>query len=65
LKHYSVYSNELTGLSKIGLKRCACRNSLNGLMIKPEEVFEFVQIVPVGVKEIIEKQLDGFAYIKP
>ncbi len=61
----SSISNQLKELSNIGIKICACRNALNNLMIKPMEIFEFIEIVPVGVKEIIEKQLNGFAYIKP
>ena len=61
----SNFTNELTELSTKGIKICACKNALNGLNIKQNEIFEFVKIVPVGVKELIEKQNDGFAYIKP
>jgi uncharacterized protein len=61
----SVFSNEFDELSKIGIRLCACGNALNGLEIKPEEIFDFVEVVPAGVKEIIEKQLVGFAYVKP
>ena len=61
----SNFTDELTELSTKGIKICACKNALNGLNIKQDEIFEFVTIVPVGVKELIEKQNDGFAYIKP
>lgn len=61
----SNFTNELTELSTRGIKICACKNALNGLNIKQDEIFEFVKIVPVGVKELIDKQNDGFAYIKP
>jgi uncharacterized protein len=61
----SNFANELTELSTRGIKICACKNALNGLNIKQNEIFEFITIVPVGVKELIEKQNDGFAYIKP
>lgn len=65
IKLNSEFSKELIGLSQIGIKICACNNALNNLMIKKEDIFDFIEIVPVGVKEIIEKQLIGFAYIKP
>ena len=61
----SNFVNELTELASRGIKICACKNALNGLNITQNEILEFVIIVPVGVKELIEKQNDGFAYIKP
>ena len=65
IKVNSEFSKELMELSQTGIKICACKNALNNLMIKNEDIFDFVEIVPVGVKEIIDKQLIGFAYIKP
>jgi hypothetical protein len=44
---------------------CACNNLLIGVNIQRSELLPFVNVVPIGVKELIEKQLDGFAYIKP
>ncbi len=64
-KKSSIFSSELNELSNIGIRLCACRNALNALEIQPDELFEAVEIVPAGVKEIIEKQLAGFAYVKP
>ncbi len=60
-----AYSTELKELSDAGVRLCACRNALNGLSITPEELLDFVEVVPIGVKELIEKQLAGFAYVKP
>ena len=42
-----------------------CQNSLNGLGIAIDSLPVYVDVVPVGVLELIEKQADGFAYIKP
>ncbi len=64
-KECSVFAEEFREFSAIGIKLCACRNALNEQKISPEELFEFVKIVPVGVKEIIEKQYAGYAYLKP
>jgi len=65
LKKQSLFSHEFEELSGAGVRVCACRNSLNGLKINQDEILELITIVPVGVKELIEKQLEGFAYVKP
>jgi len=61
----SVFSQELAELTQHRVRLCACRNALNGHQIKEEDIFAFVDIVPVGIKEIVQKQLEGYAYIKP
>ncbi len=52
-------------LNANGVRFVACNNALNGLKIKREALIKFIEIVPVGVLEIIKKQNEGFAYIKP
>ena len=52
-------------LHKRGVVFSACNNALKGNDISPEEVREFVKIVPAGVIEIAEKQMEGYAYIRP
>ncbi len=42
-----------------------CRNSLKSHDIDAAILPEFVEIVPIGVLELAERQLEGFAYIKP
>lgn len=61
----SVYKNDFDELNKLGVRICACNNSLIGMNIQKTELMEFINVVPIGVKELIEKQLNGFAYIKP
>ena len=54
-----------------GVKFIACRYSLtsmcqDGVACVREDVLpSFIAIVPAGITEIIERQQDGFAYIKP
>jgi intracellular sulfur oxidation DsrE/DsrF family protein len=43
----------------------ACNNALIGLSIQKEEIFDFVAVVPAGVVELVEKQQEGYSYIKP
>ncbi len=52
-------------LFQAGIRFIACNNSLNLLGIEREMLSEFVEIVPVGVLELIERQMEGYAYIKP
>ena len=61
----SLFSRELNELNRSGVKICGCRNSLKSLDITEEELFDFIHVVQVGVKELIDRQVDGFAYIKP
>jgi len=42
-----------------------CSNSLKGLHIDEEELLEGIDIVSAGVSELVKKQEEGFAYIKP
>lgn len=42
-----------------------CNNSLNSLDIGLHQIISKVQVVPSGVVELIIKQADSFAYIKP
>ncbi|HTZ18273.1 MAG TPA: DsrE family protein [Dissulfurispiraceae bacterium] len=58
-------------LSDAGVKFEACRNSIasmciNGVAcIKEELLPSFVVIVPAGITEIIKRENDGYAYVKP
>lgn len=52
-------------LSDRGIKFVACNNSLKAFGIKQEDLINFVEIVPVGVLELVKKQREGYGYIKP
>lgn len=49
----------------------ACRNSLKKLCVggnicmTDENLPLFVEVVPAGITEIIKRQAEGFAYVKP
>lgn len=66
LKNRAV--NELSAmqdLSNQGVHFVACNNALKGLNIGQQQLASFVSTVPVGVLELIKKQSEGYAYIKP
>ena len=52
-------------LALAGIRFVACNNALRGMEIPQERLPQFVDIVPVGVLELIQKQNEGYAYIKP
>lgn len=42
-----------------------CNNTMKKYSIKKDELYDFIQIVPAGVVELILKQQEGYNYIKP
>lgn len=63
--------SQMEQLSARGVKFIACRNSLKNMCdegvacMKEELLPPFIGIVPAGITEIIRRQQDGYAYIKP
>jgi intracellular sulfur oxidation DsrE/DsrF family protein len=43
----------------------ACQNALKFYNIKVKELFSFVRTVSSGIVELVVKQHEGYAYIKP
>jgi len=52
-------------LAESNVTFAACNNSMRGMKIQAEDLFAFVKVLPVGVLELIQKQNEGYAYIKP
>ncbi len=58
-------------LAEKGAKFFVCRNSLKKLCsggavcLKEENLPSFVSVVPAAITEIIKKQHEGYAYVKP
>jgi intracellular sulfur oxidation DsrE/DsrF family protein len=59
------HAEQATQLVARGVLLAACANSLNQLEITRETLFASVEIVPSGVGELVKKQVDGWAYIRP
>lgn len=60
-----IADNKMEYLNKKGVKFIACNNALTAYEIKKHNIFQFVDIVPAGVVELVRRQSEGFAYIKP
>ena len=63
--NFNPYISVIENLNSKGVKFIACNNSLIANKIKKEDLICFIEIVPVGVLELINKQSEGYAYIKP
>lgn len=56
---------EMKGLADQGVVFAACNNALRGQGIAAERLAPFVTVVPAGVRELADRQMEGYAYIKP
>ena len=52
-------------LNSKGVKFVACNNALMANNIKKDDLIYFIEVVPVGVLELVIKQSERYAYIKP
>ncbi len=50
-------------LAAYGVAFHACNNTLKSLRWTEKDLFDFVQVVPIGVDDIMQLQKRGFAYI--
>ena len=55
----------MEGLAGRSVLFAACNNSLKGQGIAADRLASLVTIVPAGVRELVDRQMEGYAYIKP
>nr|WP_320131539.1 DsrE family protein [uncultured Holophaga sp.] len=55
----------MAGLQEQGVRIQACRNALKALRVEEQSLPEGVEVVPAGVLELVERQREGFAYLRP
>ena len=48
-----------------GMMLYACSDSMQMQHIEPQDLLDFVNVVPVGAVQMIELQSKGYAYLKP
>lgn len=61
----SVSEDKISELIESDVTVSVCLNSLNSLKIERDSLIDKVNVVSVGVLELVYKQNEGFAYIKP
>lgn len=65
LKADSVVGNRVDEALAAGVKVLACENTMRGQKLTKSDMLSNVSYVPAGVVEIMQKQQQGWAYIRP
>lgn len=65
LKHDSSVAAGLEEASRNGIRLKACNNSMNMSGTTRDELNHAVEVVPAGVVEIMERQREGYGYVRP
>jgi intracellular sulfur oxidation DsrE/DsrF family protein len=65
LKADSVVGNRVGEAMASGVKVVACENTMHGQKLTKADMLNGVSYAPAGVVEIMQKQQQGWAYIRP
>jgi intracellular sulfur oxidation DsrE/DsrF family protein len=60
----SIVGKQLDGASAKGVDIVACQFSMKERNVSKEQLYPFVRIVEAGIIEIVDKQNEGWVYIK-
>ena len=63
-KERTGYRKELIALKERGIIFLACENTLKGRGIPRDAIMEEFEFVPMGIGEVMEKQEQGWSYVK-
>jgi len=65
LKAESTAGNRVNDAVAAGVKVVACENTMHALKLTKEDMLASIGYVPGGVVELMKKQRQGWAYIRP
>lgn len=65
LKAESTAGNRIADASANGVKVVACENSMKAQKLRQDDMLPGIGYVSAGVVEIMERQKQGWAYIRP
>lgn len=65
LKDDSVVADRVREATAAGIHFEACRNTMKAMQVTEADIIPGVGFVKAGVVEIIEKQQQGYAYLRP
>lgn len=65
LKMDSVIANRIDESKQAGIAIVACQNTMKNMKLTSDDMLSNTSYVPSGVVEIIKKQKEGYAYIRP
>ena len=65
LKADSVVGSRVDEALTAGVKVLACENTMHGMKLSKADMQKGIDYVPAGVVEIMQRQQQGWAYIRP
>ncbi len=65
LKAESTVGERVADAVKAGVKVVACQNTMKAQKLTAADMLPTVGYVPAGVVELMKKQGEGYAYIRP
>jgi uncharacterized protein len=65
LKLESPTGARIADAAKAGIKVTACENTMRGQKLTKDDMLAGISYVPAGVTEIMKKQHEGWAYLRP
>lgn len=65
LKADSVVANRISEMADSGIKMVACGNTMRGQKLTKEDMNASTSYVQAGVVEIMDRQMEGYSYIRP
>jgi uncharacterized protein len=65
LKLESPSGARIAEAMKAGVKVIACENTMRGQKLSRDDMLGGISYVPAGVTEIMQKQMEGWAYLRP
>jgi uncharacterized protein len=65
LKLESPAGSRIADAAKAGIKVTACENTMRGQKLTKDDMLAGISYVPAGVTEIMKKQHEGWAYLRP
>jgi intracellular sulfur oxidation DsrE/DsrF family protein len=65
LKKGSPVAARIAGALKSGMQIVACENTMRAQQLTQEDMLPEIGYVPAGVVELMKKQQQGYAYIRP
>jgi intracellular sulfur oxidation DsrE/DsrF family protein len=65
LKLDSVVANRIDEAKQAGIAIVACQNTMKNMKLTEADMLPNTSYVPSGVVELVKKQREGYAYIRP
>jgi intracellular sulfur oxidation DsrE/DsrF family protein len=65
LKGDSPLAQRISAALKTGVKVVACENTMKALHLTYADMLPDIGYVPAGVVELMQKQQQGYAYVRP